>query len=133
MPTYEYICKSCKHAHEEFQTMSAKPLRKCPACGRNTLERQIGTGAGVIFKGGGFYQTDYRSDSYKKSAEADKKPASSDNQGSANSGACACGRKPAGECASKSAADSTPAKSDSKPAKVESTESKKKSPNKSVS
>ncbi len=132
MPTYEYICKSCKRAHEEFQTMSAKPMRKCPACGRNTLERQIGIGAGVIFKGGGFYQTDYRSDSYKKSADADKKPASSDNQGSADSAACPCGQKPAGECAANPAADSTPAKSDSRPAKVESTGPKKQTPKKRV-
>jgi len=59
---------------EEFQSMSAKPLRKCPECGKPKLKRLIGTGAGVIFKGSGFYQTDYRSDSYKKSAEAEKKP-----------------------------------------------------------
>lgn len=125
MPTYEYICTACHHAHEEFQTMSAKPLRKCPACGKNTLERQIGIGAGIIFKGSGFYQTDYRSDSYKKSAEADKKPASSDDKGHAHAGACACGRKPADECASKSAADSTPAKAS--PAQVETSAPRKKS------
>ncbi|MEM8834712.1 MAG: zinc ribbon domain-containing protein [Planctomycetota bacterium] len=76
MPTYDYVCRACDHEFEEFQSMSAKPLKKCPACGKLKLERLIGTGAGVIFKGGGFYETDYRSDSYKKAAEADKKPAS---------------------------------------------------------
>ena len=73
MPTYDYRCKACDHEFEEFQSMSAKPLRKCPECGKLKLERLIGTGAGVIFKGGGFYETDYRSESYKKGAEADKK------------------------------------------------------------
>ncbi|MEX2215421.1 MAG: zinc ribbon domain-containing protein [Phycisphaeraceae bacterium] len=73
MPTYEYICKACQHEFEEFQSMSAKPLRKCPACGKLKLKRLIGTGAGVIFKGSGFWQTDYRSEGYKKAAEADSK------------------------------------------------------------
>lgn len=77
MPTYEYHCKSCGHELEEFQSMTAKPLKKCPACGKNTLERKIGVGAGVLFKGGGFYETDYRSESYKKAAEAEK-PGSTD-------------------------------------------------------
>lgn len=75
MPTYEYKCTSCGHALEQFQSMKDKPLRKCPACGKNTLERQIGTGAAVIFKGSGFYQTDYRSESYKSAAKADAAPA----------------------------------------------------------
>ena len=72
MPTYDYVCDNCGHAFEEFQMMSAKPLRKCPECGKQKLRRLIGTGAGVIFKGGGFYETDYRSDSYQKDAKADK-------------------------------------------------------------
>ncbi|MBX3386497.1 MAG: zinc ribbon domain-containing protein [Phycisphaeraceae bacterium] len=74
MPTYEYKCKSCGKMSEFFQSMTAKPMRKCPACGRNALERQIGIGAAIVFKGSGFYQTDYRSESYKKAAEAEKKP-----------------------------------------------------------
>jgi putative FmdB family regulatory protein len=78
MPTYEYRCRSCDHQFEEFHSITAPPRRKCPACGKNQLERLIGSGAGVIFKGGGFYQTDYRSDSYKKAAEADKKSTSPD-------------------------------------------------------
>ena len=77
MPTYDYICTACKHEFEEFQQMSAKLLKRCPECGKPKLERKIGIGAGVLFKGGGFYETDYRSDSYKKSAEAESKPAES--------------------------------------------------------
>jgi putative FmdB family regulatory protein len=75
MPTYDYKCNACSHVFEHFQSMKDKPLKKCPECGKNALERLIGIGAAVIFKGSGFYQTDYRSESYKKSAEADKKPA----------------------------------------------------------
>lgn len=72
MPTYDYVCDACEHAFEEFQSMSAKPLKKCPECGKQKLRRLIGTGAGFIFKGGGFYETDYRSEGYKKDAKADK-------------------------------------------------------------
>ena len=72
MPTYEYACEKCGHHFEEFQSITAKPLKKCPACGTSKLQRLIGAGAGVIFKGSGFYQTDYRSDSYRKAAAADK-------------------------------------------------------------
>lgn len=77
MPTYEYRCTACDHRFEQFQSMKDKPLRKCPSCGKAALERLIGIGAAVIFKGSGFYQTDYRSESYKKSAEADKPAATS--------------------------------------------------------
>ena len=61
MPTYDYRCDACEHRFEEFQSMTQKPLRKCPQCGKNKLQRLIGAGAGVIFKGSGFYQTDYKS------------------------------------------------------------------------
>jgi putative FmdB family regulatory protein len=61
MPTYDYLCSACGHRFEEFQSMSAAPLRKCPACKKQKLDRLIGAGAGVIFKGSGFYQTDYKS------------------------------------------------------------------------
>jgi predicted nucleic acid-binding Zn ribbon protein len=56
-----------------FQAITAKPIRKCPECGKQAAKRVIGPGAGIIFKGSGFYQTDYRSSAYKKAAEADKK------------------------------------------------------------
>jgi putative FmdB family regulatory protein len=72
MPTYEYVCRSCKHEFETFQSMTESPKRTCPKCGKSALERKIGLGAAVLFKGSGFYQTDYRSDSYKKGAEAEK-------------------------------------------------------------
>lgn len=76
MPTYEYRCDKCAHQFEEYQPITAAPLTKCPACGRRALQRLLGTGGGIIFKGSGFYQTDYRSDSYKKAADAEKKPTS---------------------------------------------------------
>lgn len=72
MPTYEYRCGNCGHEFEQFQSIKAKPLRKCPACGKNKLSRLIGTGAGVIFKGSGFYETDYRSKSYKEAEKKEK-------------------------------------------------------------
>ena len=74
MPTYEYQCEACEHAFELFQSMSESKKRKCPSCGKNKLERLIGTGSAVIFKGSGFYETDYRSESYKKQAKADSEP-----------------------------------------------------------
>lgn len=73
MPTYDYECKKCDHRWELFQSITASPIRKCPECGKLSARRVIGPGAGIIFRGSGFYQTDYRSDSYKKAAEADKK------------------------------------------------------------
>jgi putative FmdB family regulatory protein len=75
MPTYEYQCNACDHRFEELQSFSEPPLKKCPACKKKKLQRLLGTGAAIIFKGSGFYQTDYRSDSYKSAAEADKPPA----------------------------------------------------------
>lgn len=72
MPTYEYQCEACKHRFEELQSFKDAPLKKCPKCKKNKLERLLGTGAAVIFKGSGFYQTDYRSESYKTAAKADE-------------------------------------------------------------
>ncbi len=60
MPTYDYECTQCDHKFEAFQNITAAPLRKCPKCGRKSLRRLIGGGAGIIFKGSGFYATDYR-------------------------------------------------------------------------
>ncbi len=78
MPTYDYLCESCGYKFEQFQTITAKPIRKCPKCGKTGVQRLIGAGSGVIFKGSGFYQTDYRSESYKKSAESEKKATDKD-------------------------------------------------------
>src|SRR5436305_392015 len=75
MPTYDYECDACGHSFELFQSISEPVQKKCPKCGKLKLRRLFGTGAAVVFKGSGFYQTDYRSDSYKKAAEKDK-PAS---------------------------------------------------------
>jgi len=72
VPTYDYVCGACGHELEIFQSMSEAPKRKCPECGSLKLQRQIGMGAGVLFKGSGFYETDYRSDSYAKGAKAEK-------------------------------------------------------------
>ncbi len=80
MPTYDYECAACGHEFEKFQSITASPIRKCPACSRLKVKRLIGTGAGVIFKGSGFYQTDYRSESYKKDAANDK-PSTGGNDG----------------------------------------------------
>jgi len=71
MPTYEYECTKCGHRFDVFQQMSDDPLKRCPEC-RGKIERLISGGAGVIFKGSGFYTTDYRSEGYKKAAKADK-------------------------------------------------------------
>ena len=72
MPTYDYICDGCKHEFEAFESIKADPQTLCPECRETKLRRKIGAGAAILFKGSGFYQTDYRSDSYKKSAQADK-------------------------------------------------------------
>ncbi len=80
MPTYDYKCNACKHRFELFQSMKDSAKRKCPKCGKNALERLIGTGAAILFKGSGFYETDYRSESYRKSADAEKSTASTDSK-----------------------------------------------------
>ena len=66
MPTYTYVCESCSHTFEHFQTMTSRVKRKCPECGEPKLVRQIGPGAGIIFKGTGFYETDYKRKNEKK-------------------------------------------------------------------
>jgi putative FmdB family regulatory protein len=80
MPTYEYACTKCGHEMEAFHSMSDVPLRKCPACGRLALKRKVGGGAGLIFKGTGFYITDYKKSSNGKSAAAEKKPAATESK-----------------------------------------------------
>ena len=69
MPTYEYICKECGHSWEEFKSIKSHPTKKCPACGKEKAKRLISGGVGIIFKGSGFYSTDYRKDNYKKGEE----------------------------------------------------------------
>src|SRR5579872_2134979 len=72
MPTYEYECDACENRFEELQSFSEPPLTKCPKCKKKKLRRLLGTGAAILFKGSGFYETDYRSESYKSAAKADK-------------------------------------------------------------
>jgi putative FmdB family regulatory protein len=76
MPTYEYECQRCGHRFELFQSITEKPRQRCPEC-RGKVKRLLGTGAGIIFKGSGFYATDYRDESYKSAAAADKAPPAS--------------------------------------------------------
>lgn len=70
MPTYDYECLSCHHRFERFHSMTAEPESVCPECG-GPVKKLIGTGAGLLFRGSGFYITDYRSDGYKKQAKSD--------------------------------------------------------------
>lgn len=95
MPTYEYQCDACGHGFEELQSFSDPPLKKCPSCKKNKLRRLFGTGAAVLFKGSGFYETDYRSESYKAGEKAESqasKPADAKcdaKSGCDGEGACA--------------------------------------------
>jgi putative FmdB family regulatory protein len=84
MPTYEYECTHCNHLFERFQNMSAEPLKRCPKC-RHKIKRLVGTGAGIIFKGSGFYETDYRSDGYRSEAKRDSASSSSDSSSKTDS------------------------------------------------
>lgn len=106
MPTYAYVCEKCGHEFDLFQSMKDAPLKVCPQdkCakkrwGRGAVKRQLGTGAGLIFKGSGFYITDYRSKNYKEAAKKDAAPS-----------------PPAPSSSSPPSSPSTPAKSESKPA-----------------
>ena len=85
MPTYDYECDACGHAFELFQSISEPVQKKCPECGKLKLRRLFGTGAAVVFKGSGFYQTDYRSESYKKGAEKDKPASETKSDGKSDS------------------------------------------------
>jgi putative FmdB family regulatory protein len=101
MPTYDYICDACNHEFEAFESIKAEPQTDCPTCQESRLRRKIGGGAAILFKGSGFYQTDYRSESFKKQALAEK-PA---------------------DTSSKPAESSTPAKADASKASTNGTTS----------
>ena len=85
MPTYDYECEACGHQLEVFQGINDEVLSKCPECKKKKLKRQFGSGAAIVFKGSGFYQTDYRSEGYKKAAAADSKSKSSEKSKSSDS------------------------------------------------
>jgi putative FmdB family regulatory protein len=109
MPTYDYVCDSCGHEFEAYEPITAEPRSDCPECKTLRLRRKIGPGAAIIFKGSGFYQTDYRSESYKKAAEAEK--------------ASSAPAQSAGDGKSATAGDSPPA-TKGEPAKAASVSSK---------
>jgi putative FmdB family regulatory protein len=112
VPTYEYKCTACGYAFERFQSIKAAPIKKCPECGKSKVKRLIGMGAGLLFKGSGFYITDYRAESYNKAAKADAAPTS-------GSDAKPSGDAPGTPAAPRSDAktdSTTPAKSEPKPA-----------------
>lgn len=80
MPTYDYECDACDHKFELFQQISENPKKVCPECKKRKVRRLIGSGGAIIFKGSGFYQTDYRSSEYKTRSDAETKPADSDSK-----------------------------------------------------
>ncbi len=106
MPTYEYQCPDCGHEFEEFQSITAKPIRTCPKCKKRKVKRLIGSGGGVIFKGSGFYETDY----VKKPGGGDKSKSSSDSD---SSGKDSSGEKSASDGSSDNAKPSSNDKSSS--------------------
>ena len=110
MPTYEYICEACQHEFEQFQSIKADPVKICPECGKEHVRRKISAGAGILFKGGGFYETDYRSAGYKESAKKDSE-AGGKNEGKSESKSE--GKSESSKSESK--ADAAPPKSESKP------------------
>lgn len=103
MPTYDYECQNCGHVFEHFQSIKSEHLKKCPKCSKNKVKRLLGAGSGILFKGSGFYQTDYRSSSYTKGVGADKPapvadktPAAADKTtASADKTSAAAGKTPA--------------------------------------
>ena len=104
MPTYDYQCDGCGHKFERFQSFKDEALRKCPKCKKLKLRRLFGTGAALVFKGSGFYQTDYRSEAYKKAAKADSSDGeskSSDGESKSSGGKS----KSSGDRASKASSD----------------------------
>ena len=109
MPTYEYKCSACGHAFERFQSMTAEPVKRCPECGKAKVKRLISTGAGLIFKGSGFYITDYRDAGYKEKAKAES------GSGSTASGDGKAETKAESKSGGEGGASATPA-ADTKPA-----------------
>ena len=113
MPTYDYECVDCEHITEMFHGMTARPRVKCPECG-SRMRKMLGTGAGLIFKGSGFYQTDYRSDSYRASAKSDTAGSSSSSGSSATASDASSSSSPSSTSTKAESKGSTPAKSAAK-------------------
>jgi putative FmdB family regulatory protein len=126
MPTYDYECDACDHKFELFQSIMAEVEKKCPKCKKMKLRRLIGTGAAVVFKGTGFYQTDYRSDSYKKSAASDK--SGSESKSDSGSGSKSSESKSESKSESSSSESKASDSSASKAAEPKATPSKESKP-----
>ena len=124
MPTYEYKCDACGYAFERFHSMTAEPIKRCPECGKAKVKRLIGTGAGLIFKGSGFYITDYRDKSYAEKAKAESGASSETKpdtkQPEAGAATATADAKPSGT----KPADAKPAAAKSEPAPKAETASK---------
>ena len=120
MPTYDYECGKCGYTFEKFQSIKAPSIRKCPSCGKLAVRRLIGAGAGIIFKGSGFYQTDYRSESYRKAAASDKSSGGDKSSGDSSGASDSAAKSSTDTSSSKSAdgagsgAEAGKAKKDSK-------------------
>jgi len=135
MPTYDYKCAACGHKFERFQSIKADAIKKCPECGKNKVDRLIGTGAGLIFKGSGFYITDYRDASYKDKAKAESgasggtssdAPSNGKTETKGTENATATGSSDSSGKSNAAGESAAPAKSESKPAaKSESPKTKK--------
>jgi putative FmdB family regulatory protein len=115
MPTYDYRCGACSHVFEHFQSIHAPKLKKCPKCGKPKLERLIGGGGGLLFKGSGFYITDYRSSSYQEAAKKDATPAAPPAAGSDGAAKSAGEAKPAAPADGAKSPAKTPAPPSAKP------------------
>jgi len=136
MPTYDYKCAACGHKFERFQSIKAAPIKKCPECGKNKVNRLIGAGAGLIFKGSGFYITDYRDSSYKDKAKAESGSSAGTSSDASSNGKAetkaagsdaAAGSSDASAKSNTAGASAAPAKSESKPApRSDSAKAKKK-------
>lgn len=112
MPTYEYVCEKCGHQFEQVQSISAKALKTCPEdrCaqspwGKGKVKRAISGGAGLLFKGSGFYITDYRSEKYKEAAKKESTPPAADSKAASKSDA-----KPAASKSGEKSSGSPPPK-----------------------
>ena len=97
MPTYDYVCDGCGHAFELFQSMTDSVKKTCPKCKKKRLRRLIGAGGAIVFKGSGFYKTDYRSESYKKGAAADSGGKSESGSKKSDSGKPDSGKSDSGK------------------------------------
>ena len=115
MPTYEYKCNNCGHKFEKFHSITSAPIRKCPECGKNAVERLISAGGGLIFKGSGFYITDYRDSAYQDKAKADTEKSETPAKTADGESKPAASKDAKGDAKTDSKAETkTPAKSETK-------------------